>query len=105
MTASWLIQMGWSDTYVLADALNCGPLVEGPHHPQVFGLGEATPELVSPKDLAALMVGGGAIVVDLTDSRDHRKGHIPASRFAIRANLPGNLDAIPGAISGGSRSC
>ena len=101
MTASWLIQMGWSDTYVLADALNCGPLVEGPHHPQVFGLGEATPELVSPKDLAALMVGGGAIVVDLTDSRDHRKGHIPASRFAIRANLPGNLDAIPGAISGG----
>jgi len=42
-----------------------------------------------------MMVGGGAIVVDLADSREHRKGHIPGSRFGIRANLPANLDAIP----------
>ena len=42
-----------------------------------------------------MMVGGGAIAVDLTDSRDHRQGHIPGSRFAIRANLPGNLDGMP----------
>ncbi|MDA1089789.1 MAG: rhodanese-like domain-containing protein [Proteobacteria bacterium] len=95
MTASWLIQMGWDDVHVLADALNCGPLVEGPHAPHVFGLDDAAPEMLSPQQVTALMVGGGAIVVDLTDSRDHRKGHIPGSRFGIRANLPGNLSAIP----------
>jgi len=103
MTASWLIQMGWNDTYVLNDALESGPLVKESHQPHVFGLEAATPETVSPHSLSALMVGGGAIVVDLTDSRDHRNGHIPGSRFAIRANLPGNLDAIPDAIFGGAK--
>ena len=103
MTASWLIQMGWNDTHVLNDALESGPLVKESHQPHVFGLEAATPETVSPHALSALMVGGGAIVVDLTDSRDHRNGHIPGSRFAIRANLPGNLDAIPDAISGGAK--
>jgi rhodanese-related sulfurtransferase len=103
MTASWLIQMGWNDTTVLADALNSGPLVKGPHRPHVFGLDDAAPETVSARELTALMTGGGILVIDLTDSRDHRKGHIPGSRFAIRANLPGNIDAIPGAISGGAK--
>jgi len=95
MSASWLIQMGWTDVHVLSDGLSGATLVTGPHQPHVFGLEEAKPETVSAKELAALMVGGGAIAVDLTDSRDHRKGHIPGARFAIRANLPGNLDAIP----------
>ena len=95
MSASWLVQMGWDDVYVLEDGLAGAPLVTGPHQPHIIGLDEAQPNTVEPKELAALMVGGGAIVIDLTDSRDHRNGHIPASRFAIRANLPGNLDAIP----------
>jgi len=95
MSASWLAQMGWDDVYVLEDGLAMAPLITGPHQPQIFGLDDARPQTVEPKDLAAMMVGGGAIVVDLTDSRDHRGGHIPASRFAIRANLPGNLDVIP----------
>ena len=93
MTASWLVQMGWDDVHVLT--LDKPGEVTGPHRAHVFGLDDSDPQTVQPKELAALMVGGGAIVVDLTDSRDHRKGHIPASRFAIRANLPGNLDAIP----------
>ena len=94
MTASWLIQMGWRDVHVLKDALDAGPLAAGAHPAEVLGLGGAAPEPVKAKDLAALMAGGGAIVVDLADSRSHRKGHIPASRFAIRANMPGNLKAL-----------
>ncbi|MDA0305018.1 MAG: rhodanese-like domain-containing protein [Proteobacteria bacterium] len=94
LTASWLIQMGWTDVHVLVDGLG-GELMGGPHLPRIFGLTDGRPELVNAKELAAMMVGGGAIVVDLADSREHRNGHIPASRFAIRANLPGNLDAIP----------
>lgn len=96
MTASWLIQMGWDDVYVLTDGLSGADLATGPHQAHIFGLDKAKPETVSPKELAAMMVGGGAIAVDLTDSREHRRGHIPGARFAIRANLPGNLDAIPG---------
>jgi rhodanese-related sulfurtransferase len=93
MTASWLVQMGWKDVHVLAGGATGE--VSGPRRAHVFGLEDTDPQTVEPKELAALMVGGGAIVVDLCDSREHRKGHIPASRFAIRANLPGNLDAIP----------
>ncbi|NQU61522.1 MAG: thiosulfate sulfurtransferase [Rhodospirillales bacterium] len=91
MSASWLNQLGWTDVHVLDDALASGTLVKGPHKPEIFGLDDAAPQTIGAKDLAAMMVGGGAIVVDLTDSREHRKRHIPASRFAIRANLPGNL--------------
>ncbi len=95
MTASWLIQMGWTDVHVLKDGLSGKALAKGPHRPKVLGLEGAAPDMVGPKELAALMVGGGAIAVDLTDSREHKKGHIPGARFAIRANLPGNLGAIP----------
>ena len=98
MTASWLIQMGWGDVHVLKDGLegdkSLGPLVNGPHRPRVPGLEAANPDEVSAKELAALIVGGGALVVDLADSRDHRAGHIPASRFAVRANMPGNLSPL-----------
>jgi len=95
MTASWLIQMGWNDVVVLKDALNAGPLVRGAHSPRVFGLDNANPPALTAKELAARMVGGGAVVVDLADSRSHRLGHVPASRFAIRANMPGNLRPLP----------
>ena len=94
MTASWLLQMGW-DVHVLKDALSAGPLVRGAHRPRVFGLDAADPPTLTPKELAARMVGGGAAVVDLADSRAHRAGHIPASRFAIRAHIPGNLRDLP----------
>ena len=103
MTASWLVQMGWDDVYVLTGGLTGAPLVTGPHQPRVFGLDKAQPQTVEPKELAALMVGGGAIVVDLTDSRDHRKGHIPGARFGIRANLPGNLDAVLDSFQDGAK--
>ena len=95
MTASWLIQMGWSDVHVLKDGFAGEELAAGPHRPRVPGLEAANPDPVSAKELAALMVGGGALVVDLADSREHRAGHIPASRFAVRANMPGNLESLP----------
>jgi rhodanese-related sulfurtransferase len=94
MAASWLIQMGWTDVHVLKDAYAAGPTVTGPHLPRAFGLDDVRAETVTPKELAALMVGGGALVVDLAESRQHRAGHIPAARFAIRAFMPNNLKAL-----------
>ncbi|MBC8339093.1 MAG: thiosulfate sulfurtransferase [Rhodospirillales bacterium] len=103
MTASWLVQMGWGDVHVLKDGLDGAALVSGPHQPHVFGLTDANPQTLEAKELTAMMVGGGAFVVDLTDSRDHRKGHIPGARFGIRANLPGTLENIPGSIQDGAK--
>jgi len=41
LTASWLIQMGWTDVHVLAGGLGGGldgELTSGPHLPRIFGL-------------------------------------------------------------------
>ena len=38
MTASWLIQLGWSDVVVLTDGLAAGGLETGPYAPAVLGL-------------------------------------------------------------------
>ena len=52
MTASWLIQMGWRDTYVLRDGL-CGELERGAERLEVLGLDERSIEAaISPATLA-----------------------------------------------------
>ncbi len=95
MTASWLIQMGWSDVSVLEDALAAGPLVEGEHRAHVPGLAGLECETVTPEVLAALLDANEAVVVDLADSRSYGRGHIPGAWFAVRARLPANLGALP----------
>ena len=52
--------------------------------------GSANGELDRPAGLA--LAGQGPVYVP--DSRNHRAGHIPASRFAVRANMPGNLSPL-----------
>jgi len=97
MTASWLLQMGWTDVFVLDGGIGDGPMVTGEHQPHVFGLDAAVCETVSAADVKALIDDGGATVVDLADSLTYRAGHIPGAWFAIRSRLPGNLDSAPGA--------
>ncbi len=97
MTASWLIQMGWYDVYVLDDAMNAGPLVAGAHQPHVPGLDAVTCEMVTAGDLVQLLATGDAVVADLADSLAYRGGHVPGTWFAKRLNLPANLEAMPDA--------
>lgn len=71
MTASWLLQMGWPEVYVVEDA------------PQV---GEVTPrELIALKD---------AQVLDFGSSIQYRAGHVPGAAFAVRARLLARQDRI-----------
>jgi rhodanese-related sulfurtransferase len=90
MTASWLLQMGWTDVYVLAAA---GAETGWPAAP-VLGLRERPELRLDGAALAALIEGRAATVIDLSLSRDYRRGHIEGAWFAIRSRLDRALPVI-----------
>jgi 3-mercaptopyruvate sulfurtransferase SseA len=105
MTASWLIQMGWPDVFVLAGGLPApapeGGLERGPHRPEVPGLAEAHAEEIDGPALAARLEGVDApAVIDLAGSPAYRSGHVPGAWFAVRSELPQALAwaGSPGAV-------
>ncbi len=104
MTASWLIQMGFKEVWVLKDALSGQALVGGPHLPEVPGLEDTSADGISAGDLARALEDKRAIVIDLAASPDYRAGHIPGAWFAIRARLADSIvrtgakDASSGAM-------
>jgi rhodanese-related sulfurtransferase len=95
MTAHWLLQMSWKNTYVLDHTPASGELTTDPEprFPQGFTL--PTPAAVSPQEM------DGALVIDLDTSLRYRDGHVPGAWFAVRANLantiPEMLKRQPGA--------
>lgn len=70
MTASWLLQMGWPEVYVVEDASDI--------------------EEVSAQELEAL--GATAQVIDFATSIEYREGHVPGAAFAIRSRLAGQQE-------------
>jgi rhodanese-related sulfurtransferase len=92
MTASWLRRMGW-DAAVFDGGLDGLDLEQGTPASDtgMFPLAGPEPATISPKELAA----NTQTVVDLALSRHYRDGHIPGSRFAIRARLAERLVDLP----------
>ena len=86
MTASWLLQMGWAETYVIEDALSA-QLEKG------AGGTPAVPScpVVSPQELKAKE---NAFILDFGTSLQYRESHIPGASFAIRSRLADHLHAI-----------
>lgn len=87
MTASWLRQMGWNDTFVLANALDGRELQTGmPARPRV-----ASVATIKVSELAERLDGGDTgdvAVIDLGTSLKYRqKGHIPGSWWGVRSRL------------------
>lgn len=95
MTASWLVQMGWKDVYVVRDALASGPLHKGPAPLQVLGIGKIPADTVTPAALSKALGKPGTVVVDFESSLRYRDGHVPGAWLAIRAHLAGDLEALP----------
>ena len=91
MTASWLIQMGFKEVWVLKAALSGQALIIGPHVPEVPGLEDTRADGITAGDLARAMDENRAIVIDLAASPDYRAGHIPGAWFAIRARLADSI--------------
>ena len=92
MTASWLIQMGWHDTHVLAGGIG-DDLTADPHQPHVFGA--PWPSVTEPAALKDALDAGSAAVIDFDTSLAYRDGHIPGARWSVRSRLAAQLDALP----------
>jgi len=95
MTASWLIQMGWREVYVLAEGLDGATLVGGAAATPVLGLDACEAETITVETLARMLDAGAAVVVDLDDSLAYRAGHIPGAWFAVRSRLDAALAKLP----------
>ncbi|HEV2300809.1 MAG TPA: rhodanese-like domain-containing protein [Stellaceae bacterium] len=95
MTASWLVQMGWPEVYVLAGGLAGRPLVAGAEERAVPGLDEARASFLAPGELQAMIERQEAVVVDLATSLEYERGHIPGAFFAIRSRLSASLARLP----------
>jgi rhodanese-related sulfurtransferase len=94
MTASWLIQMGLEEVFVLRDGL-AGPLETGRYRPEILGLDQAHQETLTPPELSKLLEDGRAVVIDLATSLGYRAGHIPGAWFAIRSRLRDSISRLP----------
>src|SRR6185312_16284514 len=91
MTASWLVQMGWKDVFVLAER----GAETGFPPPKILGWTERPEIAIAPAALAELLGRRAATVIDLSFSRNFRKAHIGGAWFAIRARLALALPKIP----------
>jgi rhodanese-related sulfurtransferase len=91
MTASWLIQMGWKDVYVLAATGN----EKGAPARAVLGRTERPDLAIAPAVLSTMLAEKSATIVDLSSSRNFRKAHIAGAWFAIRARLAKALPKTP----------
>ncbi|HSD55017.1 MAG TPA: rhodanese-like domain-containing protein [Burkholderiales bacterium] len=87
LTASWLLQMGWPEVYVLDDAAPTGALVQGDGAPRVLGLDGAKLDEIDAPALKRLLDAGEATAVDFATSLEYRDAHIPGARFAVRSRL------------------
>ncbi|MDB5810586.1 MAG: thiosulfate sulfurtransferase [Betaproteobacteria bacterium] len=94
MTASWLIQMGWQEVYVVKAALESGPLHKGAAATEVLGLTDMRSAFITPNELQTEIAAGSATVLDFETSLRYRDAHIPGAWLSIRANLADNLKAI-----------
>jgi len=94
MTASWLIQMGWTDVYVLEGGIGDASKVTG-----AFPLNIADVEggeVISSTELRNVLDSGKEIaVIDLASSKEHIKSHIPASWWCVRSRLEEGLGLMP----------
>ena len=82
MTASWLLQLGWPEVFVVTNAVFDSKDVPAPPVPVC--------PLISAKDLKA----SGALVLDFGTSLQYRAGHIPGAAFAIRSRLANYRETI-----------
>ncbi len=95
MTASWMVQADWPETYVLANPFEGAGLVSGDYKPFVPGVDQIKLPRIEPAALNALLQAKKVTVIDVADSLSYKRGHIPGAWFAIRSRLEESLTALP----------
>ena len=99
MTASWLVQADWPETYVLADPFRGVKLTAGEYKPAILGLGKQTAPAVDAAKLSEMLKTNSATVIDVASSSNYIKGHIPGAWFVTRARLAESIKKIPPSAS------
>ena len=102
MTASWLIQIGWPEVYVLAPEGAGGfagwSIATGPHRAPLGGAiagGLKAWPTISPEAWSARARDSSGAVLDLATSLRHRDRHIPGAWWGVRARLGEAKAKIP----------
>ncbi len=106
MTASWLIQLGWKEVFVLGGGLSaCGAALDkGPEPIELLPVEAAGDvERINVLDLHRLLASGEAVVVDLANSLKFRVRHIPGAWFAVRSRLAEGLSQVAAGASKAKR--
>jgi len=101
MTAHWLLQMSWPETYVLAHRPAAGELTVEPEPRFPPGFRLPQPEQVGADALEKSL--GQALVIDLDTSLRYRDGHVPGAWFAVRANLAKTIPELLKKQTGAAR--
>ncbi len=101
MTAHWLLQMGWRETYVLAHAPAPDELTTTPEPRYPAGFAVPTAATLAPAELERQL--SDTLVVDLDTSLRYRDGHVPGAWFAVRANLARSVPEMIGKQGGVAR--
>src|SRR5579863_3564584 len=99
MTASWLVQADWPETYVLADPFQGVELTTGDYKPTILGLGKPAPRAVDAAKVAEMLKMNSTIVVDVAGTSSYSKGHIPGAWFVSRARLGESIKEMPPSAS------
>jgi len=94
ITASWLIQLGWSEVYVYAIDPATELLEIGPEASVIVGQ-PAPQATISAAELHELLTHDKAVLLDLSNSQTYSAEHIPGAHFAIRARLAEGLARLP----------
>jgi rhodanese-related sulfurtransferase len=94
MTASWLLQMGWTEVYVLDHDPPGGREERGERAPPIPALEGATIDEIDPAVLQARLAEGEATVLDCATSLEYRAGHVPGAWFVVRSRLADALGRI-----------
>jgi rhodanese-related sulfurtransferase len=93
MTASWLIQMGWVNVFVLSGGIRNEALTQGLHTPTISGVKKVA--TISPFGLERFLNSDKTItVIDFATSRQHKACHIPGAVWCVRSRLSVDLEQI-----------
>ena len=85
MTAHWLLQMNWNETYILDHKPSAAELTTDAEPRFPAGFSVPKPASVMPAELDKALKQ--TLVIDLDTSLKYRDGHVPGAWFAVRANL------------------
>ena len=85
LTASWLLQMGFAEVYVLADSLS-GTLETGDEELPVADLPQDVDSMWAD-ELANELADGNVLLIDVGTSQQYERGHIPGAEWALRSRL------------------